>query len=348
VRRVIITTTGTSLLTSWERANGGQGKTPDKHILLAALKEQVLNCAELASLSRLELNRQYDYVYLVSSDTGQGALCTEAIEGALNDDGFLYTESVIVKGLTKNVQDFETRGLPNLFERLAEIREKHAGARLLINATGGFKAQTAYATFFGIVTGLEVVYMHEDFNSLITFPPMPVACDTNYVLQHQTRFGDILAATAKKEARRMIDDLPVDLRGFFKKENDRYVYSPIGRFFVSFMDKLTTRKDYTIRSNKNHTSLWGDGIQEIERIRDGEVRALFRKIFDTVPFVTALFLDEMVHRGKEEIFMEYVETQNQALRYILFTTAGAEYIKVEVLPGMEKETLRLLGKRIYA
>ncbi|MDD9271492.1 hypothetical protein ACFPES_31100 [Paenibacillus sp. GCM10023248] len=43
--------------------------------------------------------------------------------------------------------------------------------------------------------------------------------------------------------------------------------------------------------------------------------------------------------------MEYVETQNQALRYLLFTTAGAEYIKVEVFPGMERETLRLLGKK---
>lgn len=78
------------------------------------------------------------------------------------------------------------------------------------------------------------------------------------------------------------------------------------------------------------------------------MRALFQKIFDSVPYVRSIFLDEMVHRStKDELHMEYVETQNEALRYLVLTSAGAEYVKIEVLPGKEKETLRLLGRKIY-
>lgn len=348
MRRVIVATAGTSLLTSWERMNGGAAEVPDKQLLLAAWKEHQLNCAELASLSQLKLDPRYDYIYLISSDTEQGVLCMETIIEALVEQGLSYTEAVTVKGLAKNGYDFETRGLPNLLEQLAEIKEKHAGAEMVINATGGFKALTSYATFFGILTGAEVVYMHEDFSSLLTYPPMPVGCDSRFIMQYKECFGEIIAAQSKKEARQRIDELPLELRGFFKKDKDRYTYSPIGRFFISHLDQLTTRNHYTIRTNKNHTSLWGDGIQELDRINHAEVRGLFMKIFDTVPYVTAIFLDEMVHRSRDEIYMEYVETQNQALRYMVYTPAGAEYVKVEVLPGMERETLRLLGRRIYA
>jgi putative CRISPR-associated protein (TIGR02619 family) len=347
MRRVIITTAGTSLLTSWERMNGSLGPAPDKQTLFAAWKEQQLNCAELASLSRLELDPRYDYLYLISSDTEHGILCLETIVETLLEQGFVYTEAVIVKGLTKNYHEFETRGLPNLLEQLAEIKEKHAGAATVINATGGFKALTSYATFFGIITGAEVVYMHEDFSSLLTYPPMPVGCDVNFIMQYKDRFGEIIAAESKKEARQRIDELPIELRGFFKKDKDRYAYSPIGRFFISHLERLTTRNHYTVRTNKNHTSLWGDGIQELDRIEDAQVRGLFMKIFDTVPYVTSIFLDEMVHRSRDEIYMEYVETQNQALRYMVYTPTGSEYVKVEVLPGMERETLRLLGRKIY-
>jgi putative CRISPR-associated protein (TIGR02619 family) len=347
VRRVIATTAGTSLLSSWEKTEAGSGRAPGKQELVGLLQEQRATCAEWASLSQLEPDKQYDYIYLLTSDTDSGKLCAEAIVEYLQALGFLYTEIVTIKGLNKNNHDFETQGLPNLLEKLAAIKEKHAGAQMIINATGGFKAQTSYATFFGILSGLEVVYLHEDFRSIVTFPPMPVGCDVHFIMQHQDRFGEIIRAESKKEARQRINDLPVQLRGFFKKEGDRYHYSPIGRFFLSHLEKLTNSRRCIVRTNKNHTSLWGDGIQEIDRIRDAEVREMLIKIFDTVPYATAIFLDEMVHRSRDEVYMEYVETQNQALRYLVYTPYGSEYVKIEVLPGMEKESFRLLGRKIY-
>lgn len=347
MRRVILTTTGTSLLTSWEKRNPGRKYDPEQ--LARALAEGELNSAEAASLAKLELDPVYDYVYLFASDTSEGTVCMEALSRYLAEKGQMYVDPVTIKGLNKNYHDFQTRGLPNLFGKLTETVQRHAGAKVIINATGGFKAQTSYATFFGIMSGLEVVYMHEDFSSLLVFPPMPVGCDTPYILQHKEVFAEITRAASKKEARQLIDNLPTQLRGFFMKDGERYVYSPIGTFFMSQMEKESRARSYTVRTNKNHTSLWGDGIQELARIKDAEVRDLFRKIFDTVPYVTAVFLDEMVPKNTlGELYMEYVETQNQALRYLMHTPQGSEYIKIEVLPGMEKEALRLLGKRIYA
>lgn len=55
----------------------------------------------------------------------------------------------------------------------------------------------------------------------------------------------------------------------------------------------------------------------------------------------------MVHCSRDEVYMEYIETVNQALKYKVYNSSGSEYVKIEVLPGMEKETLRLLGKKIF-
>lgn len=209
MRRVIVTTSGTSLLTSWDRMVEVKGTIPDASALLTDLRDKSLNCAEIASLSKLELDKQHDYLYFLTSDTGPGLVCATAIADYWIGQGHLYTEVVPIKGLNKNEHDFQTRGLPNLLEKLMEIKEKLAGSRMIINATGGFKAQTSYATFFGIMMGAEVVYLHEDFKSLLEFPPKPVSVDNAFILQFKEHFGEKLL---KRLAEKKRDGLSTSFR----------------------------------------------------------------------------------------------------------------------------------------
>jgi putative CRISPR-associated protein (TIGR02619 family) len=349
MRRVIITTVGTSLISTWERNVNNPGEMSVGQSLFESLKTKKIKAAETDSIAKLNPDKQYDYLYLVSSDTDRGIKCADVLANYYTDEGYMYVEKRVIRNVGRSLDDFQNYGMMNLFEEFSKIVEDHANAKIIINATGGFKAMTSYATFFGITHGYEVVYLFEEYRDILEFPPLPVSIDNQYILPYMNQFNEIIAAQRKLDARLLIEQLPESLRGFFRKQGDKYDYSAIGRLFLQRLKRETNSRACTIRTNTNHTSIWGDGIQDIGRISDSDIRDIFRKIFDTVPYVTCIFLDEMFYSSTHgEPYMEYVETLNQALRYKIYTSYGAQNIKIEVLQGMEKESLRLLGKKIYA
>lgn len=345
MHKVIVSTAGTSLLTSWRQINNHLNPSVDD--LVSYLESGSSVCAEANSLSKLDINNKYDYLYFVSSDTPDGRLCVEALEKYYTANSYSYVMGTYVSGLNKNYYDFQSRGLMNLFKTLSAIYQDHPGMHYIINATGGFKAQTSFATLFGIITGIEVVYLHEDFSNLLRFPLMPVSCNRGLIEQHKDTFAKITGTESKREAREYINSLPESLRGFFHKVDNRYSYSPVGLLFIDFLKTFSNHRVYTVRTYKNHTSLWGDGINNIEDISDPEVRSIFYRIFDCSESVTAIFLDEMVNSQSREVYFEYLETVNHALRYKVHTPRGSEHIKVEVFPGHEREVLQRIGRRIY-
>ena len=87
-----------------------------------------------------------------------------------------------VKDLQPDDPDrFKKSGLLNLVRCIARgIQEAGGASRVFIDATGGYKAQIAIAVMFGQATGVDVLYKHESFGSIIDFPPMPVALDFRF------------------------------------------------------------------------------------------------------------------------------------------------------------------------
>jgi len=71
------------------------------------------------------------------------------------------------------------RGLRSLVATLISlIRKERAGGReVLVNATGGFKAEIAYATLVGLLFDVPVYYIHEAFQDIIEMPPTPIGWD---------------------------------------------------------------------------------------------------------------------------------------------------------------------------
>lgn len=345
LHKVIICTVGTSLLTAWRKMN--PGVEPESDAILEAFHQGTINSAESNSLEHLSLNKKYDYIYLLSTETEDGRFCASILKNFYIDQGFIYAHAVFVSGLNNNYHDFQTRGLPNLIKEMSKIYEDHVNAHIIISATGGYKAQTAFATLFGAIMGSEVVYIYEDFKNIISFPSMPLDFNRSYIKQYAHVFHQITSAPKRKEAREYIDSLPLPLQGFFEKSDSGYTYSPTGRIFLASLKKNQIPKTYTIRTQKNHSSIWADGVNDIERIDNPKVKMLFKRIFDTCDHVTSIYLDEMKNENSQEVYMEFIEIQNGALRYLVHEPRGSEYIKVEVLPGCESKALNLLGRKIY-
>jgi len=346
---VVIATTGTSLLTNWrKRTEAETGAWPSGQELLDFLRSHQDSCAEQSSLRKLEIKNR-DHIHLVGSDTRACRLCLQALEQYYQEQGIHYVFFYPVPQLVEsNYRSFQEQGLPKLHERLSSIHEQHRDHQVIINATGGFKAQTAFATLYGLLFGLEVVYMYEDFNNLMRFPPLPISCDQRWLNEYGETFTRILQAPSRKEGLAIIRTLPVEVRGFFEKSDQGYRYSTIGRMFIDACRLRQIDKQYVVRTYKQHSSLWGDGINSLEEINDRKVRELFRRLFDCAPHLNAIYLDEMKTGKTRDTRMEYVETVNNALRYLLKTPLGCQYIKLECVPNMENEVLRLLGRKIYA
>ncbi len=96
----------------------------------------------------------------------------------------------------KDLQDadpilFKKSGLLNLVRAISQvIREAGEPGKVIIDATGGYKAQIAIAVMFGQALGIDVIYKHERFSTIIDFPPMPVALDFSYF----DKFNDLFSA----------------------------------------------------------------------------------------------------------------------------------------------------------
>ena len=147
--RTILVTVGTSLLSNAKR------DLKDEHPGDRQLANYLCHTdarkasAETNSLSRL-LTQGDEHIVFLRSQTDEGRQCAEAL--ARHYEHAKYGTRVIeVPDLTYTESRFKMRGLRSLVAKLIEqIRNEKAQQReVLINATGEFKAEIAYATLVG-------------------------------------------------------------------------------------------------------------------------------------------------------------------------------------------------------
>ena len=92
----------------------------------------------------------------------------------------------------KNPEHFQFKGLPNLIRILGAQARQWSASHMAINATGGYKAQIAFAVLFGQALSVPVYYKHELFNQIIAFPTTPFTIDLR-LLENNLRFWANLA-----------------------------------------------------------------------------------------------------------------------------------------------------------
>jgi len=59
---------------------------------------------------------------------------------------------------------------------------------VIIDPTGGFKAEIAYTTIVGMIFQVPVKYIYQFFEQPITFPALPISWDINLLLEYENFF----------------------------------------------------------------------------------------------------------------------------------------------------------------
>jgi putative CRISPR-associated protein (TIGR02619 family) len=145
---------------------------------LAAIQPRFLRGAKAAGLA----------VALVEAVTtgSEGRLAARLIGNLLKEKG-AQVSTITIRELdlpARKLADPEvasrlaTEGLIALYDKLerhiTRIRKRHLGVPISINATGGFKAETAILYGLGCDLGLPVYYLHESYRVPVELPPCAV------------------------------------------------------------------------------------------------------------------------------------------------------------------------------
>jgi putative CRISPR-associated protein (TIGR02619 family) len=123
-------------------------------------------------------------LYFLATKSPACEACARAlVEFYRGKDRYDVKEPVL---LTKLSQEYFDEGLKELVNRIAAIigEERLLGNDVIINATGGYKPEVAYATLTGILQGVRAFYIYEAFDKTVELPPLPVSFDLNVWHRH--------------------------------------------------------------------------------------------------------------------------------------------------------------------
>lgn len=239
--RTILTTVGTSLLSNAKRDLNEQ--QPHQHQLANYLRntDAAKASAETNSLSRL-LTEGDERIVFLCSQTDEGKQCAEALARHYKNAQH-ETKVIEVPDLNYSERRFKMRGLRSLVATLIEQirREKAQGREVLINATGGFKAEIAYATLVGLLFDVPVYYIHEAFREIIEMPPTPISWDYSLLANYEEFFEWIDAdLRSTQEVDEWLRGLPPNIRLLLTEEENFTMLSPAGEaFYKAYRDRLS-------------------------------------------------------------------------------------------------------------
>jgi len=188
--KTIITTTGTSLLSNASRElKKKQTEVTDDELRHFFERVGVENaCAETNSL--LKIAKQDDEIVLLFTKTTEGERCCQQIEKYLNTKGWKRVRRRQLT-LEQKEEQFERQGLRHLVDVLIEEIEQaqRRQQEVVINATGGFKAEIAYTTMVGMIFQVPIKYIYQGFQQPITFPSLPIVWNTDLLLAYSPFFS---------------------------------------------------------------------------------------------------------------------------------------------------------------
>lgn len=175
-----VVTVGTSLLgnAGWKK---GQ-RLPAKQALLDLLTaDPRKHSAELNALVPFIERAQCQHVHLLATDTPDGRLCRDAI-GQYLHNRHIATNQGDAAGLLPHAlgrasdQDSFHRAACQFRDAVFRVADKarNRGRTVLINATGGLKAETAVATLVAAERGLGAYYIHESMTEPVFLPTAPL------------------------------------------------------------------------------------------------------------------------------------------------------------------------------
>ncbi|MBW4619371.1 MAG: CRISPR-associated protein [Cyanosarcina radialis HA8281-LM2] len=226
MRRVIISSIGTSLLTNqinrsnldekdWyshlrDTANLDREETPgDVKQIIAALKQRAdeqLSVAKIPQIRRAsaELNGIYgiyrenltqgreDIHFLIATDTAQGKTTAKIVADFLRKQGLNNTNIYAPSGLSMASTEVFSLGIDALIVWLQDTVPplKRDGYKIYFNLVGSFKSLQGYLNTIGMFYADEIIYIFEGESAeLITIPRLPIRVDLSAIAPYKLQLA---------------------------------------------------------------------------------------------------------------------------------------------------------------
>jgi putative CRISPR-associated protein (TIGR02619 family) len=321
IMRIIINTVGTSLLGNAKRYNF----YTDTEILDYLTRDPRAASAETNALDRLlEPN---DRAVLLYSQTLEGQRCALLIQAHIQKTHRCEIEEV--QGLSYAEKGFVQHGLKNFVQKLAKhIRgAKRSSLEPIINATGGFKAEIAYATAVGLVFKTPVCYIHEKFGDIVTLPVTPFGWDSSIFALHQEFFDWIDAEPRpSQEVQSRVAGLPEEIKMLLEEAQDNTtMLSPLGEAYLNaFQFEKETSNNEILLSKKARRD-WDNF--------DSTTQKAYRNVLDGLRLPNRYSRSELKSGGGDALGYPKGHTnervffaeENNALYIFEFTKHGRDY-----------------------
>jgi putative CRISPR-associated protein (TIGR02619 family) len=239
----IITTVGTSLLSNAKRDLKKSELNDDDLSNYARHTDAEKTSAETNSLSRLIQNNNNINIIFLHSQTEDGERCAKILANHYQKNKNIKKVRLQkVDNLDYKHSQFKMRGLRSLVATLIGLirEERKDGEKVCINATGGFKAEIAYATLVGLLFDVPVYYIHEVFKDIIEMPPTPISWDYSVLADSEEFFEWIFEKKrTTEEVDKQLRNLPQDIHVLLAEEGGQTFLSPAGEaFYEAYIDKI--------------------------------------------------------------------------------------------------------------
>ncbi|HWP59655.1 MAG TPA: putative CRISPR-associated protein [Candidatus Acidoferrales bacterium] len=256
--RALLNTVGTSILSHW-RGEYPELSDENRRRLVARLarlpRDERKLGAELNSIHSIAQQGEIapgDRCYFLVSDTREGLFTGRLLNDVIDGWGYRTAKPKVIKSLQgKDPRAFE-RGLRKLVRVIAELYRAHKNQKeeVLLNATGGYKAQISFAGLIGQVLGIPVFYQFEDFPRAIKLPPLPISFDLDDWLTYRHIFealevgddGDPLRANDSR-----LRTLPVKLGVLLDRSQGFVTLNALGELYhQGFRDRFAVAKSWLL------------------------------------------------------------------------------------------------------
>ncbi|HPP71073.1 MAG TPA: putative CRISPR-associated protein [Pseudothermotoga sp.] len=363
----VLCTVGASLLTNlkksdvpeikaaFEKLNQGDFKSAAAEMLkIKDPADRVLG-AEINSMYSLIQKGYIDStqkLYLLVSDTQDGdqmgKLLKEYFLSKQCAMQFKNVEIVKAEKLSdKNRHEFRTHGLRNLAREMARVAKDNPN-RIMVNATGGYKATIAYAVVLGQALNIPVYYKYENFDEIIELLPLPVSLSAKVYEKHKNVFAYLdcfdtveeeiflkqfgYASWAKVE-----DELKILLDRVEMEGKELISINPLGEIYLeSFEWDCSVLDQPFLKTDRDpEDKIAGTGGHGLAIL--SESRGILEKIAK-IPWVGLIQMTGSSEGEKGEGFK--IWTQENELKMMIKTRKGEGYLLIK--PAVETRSPRLL------
>jgi putative CRISPR-associated protein (TIGR02619 family) len=225
-------------------------------ITIDILDEQIKSrkrSAEIDSLRKKELCKN-DWVVLLCSMTVDCLYSGLAVRKYLRTKGLCERVDVeVVEGLVDAKKiDFGKVGLPSfldvLYRYVKEGEQDHY--KVVLNATAGYKALVSPMTIVGLILGLEIIYLFEEGEQLVTIPPLPLHVNLPAWSQIES-VVELLAGKTDYKGNRIYEDVKDRIEAILIARDGKLKASALVGVFRDYADKERGKPELITRTENS-------------------------------------------------------------------------------------------------